>query len=164
MRIKTIVYPKGRESSRYTLELTQTQIEELCSQDARGMKVLLNHDESKVIGSMEKLEMDKHGRMVGYMKITDKEAKKKVMDGSLIGASIGTINYAIRNPIPTVTKKELIEISLTDDPDRKEALIKTIETKGNVIKRTRAGVYKIVGTVLFNFFYHQLQHTKTKKH
>lgn len=145
MRIKTIVYPKGGEPSRQTLLLTRTQIEDLCSQDAKFMKVLLNHDHDRIIGHVEKLEVDKHGRMVGYLKIRDNEAKELVNEGKLIGASIGTDMHYVKNPIPTVVKKVLHEISLTDNPDRKEALIKEIKTKGNIIKRTKSGVYKLIG-------------------
>ncbi len=148
MRIKTIVYPKGKEPSRQTLELTRTQIEDLCSQDPKYMKVLLEHDDKRVIGYVEKLELDKYGRMIGYMKIRDKEAKEMVNNGKLIGASIGTDNYVLQNPIPTVIKKILNEISLTNSPDRKEALIKEIRTKGNVIKRTKNGIYKFIGKLL----------------
>ena len=145
MRIKTIVYPKGKEPSRQTLELTRTQIEDLCSQDAKFMKVLLNHDDNRIIGYVEKLELDKHGRMIGYLKIQDNEAKEMVNSGKLIGTSIGTDMHYFKKPIPTVVKKILHEISLTDSPDRKEALIKEIRTKGNIIKRTKNGIYKLVG-------------------
>ncbi len=146
MRVKTIVYPKGGEPSRHTLLLTRTQIEDLCSQDAKFMKVLLNHDKQRVIGFIEKLEMDKHGRMIGFMNIKDKEAKELIKEGKLIGSSIGTDMHIVKNPKPTVIKKVLHEISLTDNPDRKESLIKEIHTKGHIIRRTKAGVYKFIGT------------------
>jgi hypothetical protein len=110
----------GNETHRNCLYLSKPQIQDISTQNTSGIPVLYNHT-GNPIGHVIKMYMDERDRLVAVMKIKDTNIKKGVLDKIIIGASHGLGHY-LRDEV-YVLAKSIKEISLTEKPELKEALI-----------------------------------------
>lgn len=117
-----------------TLFLSKNQIMEFCTQDARGMKILDEHDDTKKIGEAIRL-FEKDGWFISEQKIKDKESIEKLLNGTYVGSSIGMHSLKFNGEKPKILAKAIHEISLTEEPDRKDAQIIQIKYKDKVYNR-----------------------------
>jgi len=174
MKITSIVNGKGVPSSRGTLLMTETQIQDFCTKNPSGLPLLDVHDFSKVIGRVERWAITKDMQWVYEAIVTDPAAIMKVINGEYIGSSLGVDSLALEDSKDiNIIAKKVKEISLTPAPDREEAQIISFEYNGMIHRRRRnnTGKYEIdhSGKALYeidnysNFLFFIFPLTSTKK-
>lgn len=132
--VVSVINEQGVDFGDETLHFSKKQITDFCKQKTNGLKILDEHNRDLRIGETIKL-FEFGGLFWSELKIRDKESIKKLLDGQYVGCSIGMDALERTGPNAKIVAKAIHEISLTENPDRRDAQIVRIMYKDKIYSR-----------------------------